>query len=110
MESNRKKFNVNELISTASTRRPSNFTDISFTSGSTKVTHGDEQYLNPLTKKPFSNKYYEILQKRKLLPAYDAKKKLHKLVNENQIIILQGETGSGKTTQVPQFLIELLPR
>jgi pre-mRNA-splicing factor ATP-dependent RNA helicase DHX15/PRP43 len=29
-----------------------------------------------------------------------------KLFNENQIIIIQGETGSGKTTQIPQFLLQ----
>ena len=27
-------------------------------------------------------------------------------INENDIVIICGETGSGKTTQVPQFLYE----
>jgi ATP-dependent RNA helicase DHX37/DHR1 len=27
-------------------------------------------------------------------------------INENEIVIISGETGSGKTTQVPQFLYE----
>lgn len=27
-------------------------------------------------------------------------------INENPIVIICGETGSGKTTQVPQFLYE----
>ena len=35
-----------------------------------------------------------------------AKQKLFQLLDENQVLILQGETGSGKTTQVPQFLLE----
>jgi pre-mRNA-splicing factor ATP-dependent RNA helicase DHX15/PRP43 len=61
---------------------------------------------NFLTGAPFSKTYYEILAKRKLLPAWDAKSKVINLVKENQILILQGETGSGKTTQVPQFLLE----
>jgi HrpA-like RNA helicase len=39
------------------------------------------------------------------LPAYDAKDKLLSLMAEYQTIILVGETGSGKTTQIPQFLI-----
>jgi len=62
--------------------------------------------INFLNDKPFSQKYYEILEKRKTLPAWDAKEKLFKLMEENQVLILQGETGSGKTTQVPQFLLE----
>lgn len=61
---------------------------------------------NFLNNKPYSKKYYDILAKRKELPAWDAREKLLKLVLENQILILQGETGSGKTTQIPQFLIE----
>lgn len=40
------------------------------------------------------------------MPAYDAKDKLLSLMAEYQTIILVGETGSGKTTQIPQFLIE----
>jgi HrpA-like RNA helicase len=46
------------------------------------------------------------LDTRKKLPAYDSKPKLLALLAEYQVIILVGETGSGKTTQIPQFLIE----
>lgn len=62
--------------------------------------------INFLTGEPFSKKYYDILEKRKKLPAWEAKESFLKLVKENQIIILQGETGSGKTTQIPQFLLQ----
>jgi pre-mRNA-splicing factor ATP-dependent RNA helicase DHX15/PRP43 len=62
--------------------------------------------LNFLTGKEYSKKYYEILEKRKVLPAWDQRQTLLKLVNDKQVLILQGETGSGKTTQVPQFLLE----
>lgn len=43
---------------------------------------------------------------RKLLPAYKARDELVKLINENQIVVVVGETGSGKTTQIAQFLNE----
>lgn len=40
------------------------------------------------------------------LPAYKVKNQLINLINENQVIIVIGETGSGKTTQLPQILYE----
>ncbi|CAI2387482.1 unnamed protein product [Moneuplotes crassus] len=66
----------------------------------------EEVHINPWTQCEYSSKYYEILEKRKELPVYEAYDTLIELVQENQIIILQGETGSGKTTQVPQFLLD----
>ena len=62
--------------------------------------------INKITGRPYSQRYYEILEKRKQLPVWEAHNTLLKLVEENQIVILQGETGSGKTTQVPQFLAQ----
>lgn len=61
---------------------------------------------NYLTGKPYSDNYYKILETRQKLPAYDSRQKLVELMQEYQVLILVGETGSGKTTQVPQFLIE----
>lgn len=61
---------------------------------------------NPWTGRSWSDKFYEILTKRKDLPAWQARQQVLDLVNEYQVMILQGETGSGKTTQVPQFLLE----
>ena len=65
-----------------------------------------EPKINFLNGKEYSQKYFAILEKRKSLPAFEAKETLKKLLEENQVVILQGETGSGKTTQVPQFIID----
>ena len=51
--------------------------------------------VNPWTFRPYSNKYYEILLKRKLLPVYEFKNALEKAVRDNQVVIVEGETGSG---------------
>ena len=40
------------------------------------------------------------------LPIYKFREELMNLIRDNQIIIMVGETGSGKTTQVPQYLHE----
>merc|ERR1719272_1127041 len=62
--------------------------------------------VNPLTEEPYSTRYYQILEKRRLLPAWEARKDFLKLIKRNQTVVLVGETGSGKTTQLPQFLLE----
>eukprot|EP00727_Mastigamoeba_balamuthi_P002088 m51a1_g11877 putative probable pre-mrna-splicing factor atp-dependent rna helicase-like (664) ;mRNA; r:566201-568737 len=40
------------------------------------------------------------------LPVYQHKEAILKAVEDNRIIVLVGETGSGKTTQVPQFMLD----
>ncbi|XP_013778446.1 ATP-dependent RNA helicase DHX8-like [Limulus polyphemus] len=47
-----------------------------------------------------------ILEQRQSLPIYKLKDELVKAVSENQILIVIGETGSGKTTQITQYLAE----
>ncbi|XP_023531681.1 DExH-box ATP-dependent RNA helicase DExH5, mitochondrial-like isoform X2 [Cucurbita pepo subsp. pepo] len=48
----------------------------------------------------------EMLEFRKKLPAYKEKDALLTTISQNQVIIISGETGCGKTTQVPQFILE----
>ena len=43
---------------------------------------------------------------RKTLPIYNMRDKLIQAVKDNQVIIIVGETGSGKTTQLTQYLHE----
>jgi ATP-dependent RNA helicase DHX37/DHR1 len=40
------------------------------------------------------------------LPIVSEEQSIMEMINERPVIILDGETGSGKTTQVPQFLYE----
>lgn len=74
--------------------------------GHSKEQNKEETKINPWTHTSYTSHYYDILKTRKQLPIWEAYDTLIKLVKENQIVILQGETGSGKTTQVPQFLLE----
>ncbi|GKA48665.1 probable pre-mRNA-splicing factor ATP-dependent RNA helicase DEAH2, partial [Tanacetum coccineum] len=53
---------------------------------------------NPWNGRPFSQRYYEIFEKRKTLPVWHQKEEFLKVLKENQTLILVGETGSGKTT------------
>src|SRR6056300_869077 len=63
--------------------------------------------VNPWTGKAYSSRYQSILQTRLKLPVYKSQSKLLEAVAANQIVVIEGETGSGKTTQIPQFLVEV---
>ena len=64
--------------------------------------------VNKWTGRTFSSTYHEIMRKRVLLPVFEFKDDLIHKVKNNQVVIIEGETGSGKTTQIPQFLLDML--
>ncbi|XP_073302560.1 probable pre-mRNA-splicing factor ATP-dependent RNA helicase DEAH2 isoform X4 [Primulina huaijiensis] len=64
--------------------------------------------INRWNGRAFSQRYYEILDKRKSLPVWHQKDEFFQALKANQALILVGETGSGKTTQIPQFVLEAI--
>ncbi|XWS36077.1 hypothetical protein CRYUN_Cryun20dG0053000 [Craigia yunnanensis] len=62
--------------------------------------------INKWNGRPYSPRYYEILEKRKTLPVWQQKEEFFQVLKANQTLILVGETGSGKTTQIPQFVLD----
>ena len=62
--------------------------------------------INPYTNKPFSQRYYTILAQRQKLPVWQQRDEFFEMLKKNQTIVLVGETGSGKTTQIPSMMIE----
>jgi len=48
----------------------------------------------------------EVQEARLRLPILAEEQQVMETINENPIVIVAGETGSGKTTQLPQFLYE----
>ncbi|KAI0791356.1 pre-mRNA-splicing factor ATP-dependent RNA helicase PRP43 [Abortiporus biennis] len=60
--------------------------------------------INPFTNQPFTAQYKRILESRKKLPVYTHMEEFYRMFNKSQILIMVGETGSGKTTQIPQFV------
>nr|CDJ91106.1 Single-stranded nucleic acid binding R3H and DNA RNA helicase domain containing protein [Haemonchus contortus] len=53
-----------------------------------------------------SNSSAEMLQQRKMLPAYRQRDDVLRAINDHKVVLITGGTGCGKTTQVPQFLLE----
>ncbi|KAK2965749.1 hypothetical protein RJ640_003287 [Escallonia rubra] len=57
--------------------------------------------------KSMAESAFEKLQDdRKTLPVYPYRDALLQAVNDHQVLVIVGETGSGKTTQIPQYLHE----
>ncbi|XP_047164014.1 probable pre-mRNA-splicing factor ATP-dependent RNA helicase DEAH2 [Vigna umbellata] len=62
--------------------------------------------INRWNARPYSQRYFDILEKRKTLPVWHQKEEFLQVLKDNQTLILVGETGSGKTTQIPQFVLD----
>ncbi|KAA8652508.1 hypothetical protein EYZ11_007678 [Aspergillus tanneri] len=67
-----------------------------------EVEDGD---VNPFNNRPFSSKYMSILNTRRDLPVHAQRDEFLQLYQRSQILVFVGETGSGKTTQIPQFVL-----
>lgn len=48
----------------------------------------------------------KMKEQREGLPAFGAKKIILDLLDSNRVLIVSGDTGCGKTTQVPQFILD----
>ncbi|KAF1817271.1 pre-mRNA-splicing factor ATP-dependent RNA helicase PRP43 [Eremomyces bilateralis CBS 781.70] len=60
---------------------------------------------NPITDRQLSQQYFNILQTRRGLPVHAQRDEFLALYQKSQILVFVGETGSGKTTQIPQFVL-----
>ncbi|XP_023734331.1 pre-mRNA-splicing factor ATP-dependent RNA helicase DEAH1 isoform X2 [Lactuca sativa] len=62
----------------------------------------EEEYEKAVAK----SAHEKLLADRKTLPVYPYRESLLKAVEDHQVLVIVGETGSGKTTQIPQYLHE----
>ncbi|XP_058752739.1 DExH-box ATP-dependent RNA helicase DExH7, chloroplastic isoform X2 [Vicia villosa] len=53
-----------------------------------------------------SQRYQDMLNFRATLPIATLKGDILQMLKENDVLVVCGETGSGKTTQVPQFILD----
>ena len=60
---------------------------------------------NPFNSKPLSREYFRILKTRRDLPVHAQRHEFLEMYQNTQILVFVGETGSGKTTQIPQFVL-----
>ena len=61
--------------------------------------------VNPFTGQKHSERYFSILKTRRDLPVHQQRDEFLQMYQKSQILVFVGETGSGKTTQIPQFVL-----
>ncbi|KAG7136453.1 pre-mRNA-splicing factor ATP-dependent RNA helicase like protein [Verticillium longisporum] len=60
---------------------------------------------NAFTGKEHTKKYFDILRTRRDLPVHKQRQEFLDKYHSTQILVFVGETGSGKTTQIPQYVL-----
>ena len=100
--------NVHPFTSNTRTKRASKV--IKF-NDSDEGDHVSEQLLkerNTVSYKSLKSRANDLLKMRETLPVYQHKSEIMSYIESNPVTVLIGETGSGKSTQIPQFILEQL--
>ncbi|XP_066541887.1 ATP-dependent DNA/RNA helicase DHX36 [Hoplias malabaricus] len=66
----------------------------------------DEELMSDFQTKKENPKYLDMLKFREKLPSYGMRRELVELIEANRVVVVSGETGCGKTTQVTQFILD----
>ncbi|GBG34645.1 ATP-dependent RNA helicase [Hondaea fermentalgiana] len=74
--------------------------------GHAKIDNGEEMRASQLRRKKTDAKYQAMLAARAKLPAHQHAIEVITELDQNQVVLISGETGCGKTTQVPQFILD----
>lgn len=70
---------------------------------------GDSQFASHLKSSEAASTFSKtksIREQREFLPAFAVREELMRTIRDNQVVVVVGETGSGKTTQLTQYLHE----
>lgn len=70
------------------------------------VEESNERLKSALLDKEKAEEYHKLYEMRLRLPAMKQREDILKAIQDNQVILVVGSTGCGKTTQVPQILLD----
>ncbi|KAL9106818.1 MAG: hypothetical protein Q9227_008240 [Pyrenula ochraceoflavens] len=62
--------------------------------------------MNPFTKKAYSANFFTLRDAAKLLPVSQNLPELLSTIDQHNVVVLVGEAGSGKTTQLPKAILQ----
>lgn len=105
---NKIKLNKEKELDRFNTILKNNQTNNSFYNVNNKnyLDYLESNYIKNVEKLKKNKNYQENIKIRNTLPAASYRETICNLINDNQIILISGETGCGKSTQVPQFILE----
>ncbi|XP_015113650.1 ATP-dependent DNA/RNA helicase DHX36 [Diachasma alloeum] len=66
----------------------------------------DKQLIDEQSDRESLDDYQRMLDFRSKLPSYKMREEILDLIHGNQVLVISGETGCGKTTQVAQFILD----
>lgn len=66
----------------------------------------DQSLLEDYKSKATLPDYGNMMKFRLKLPSYQKRSEILQLIRENQVVVISGETGCGKTTQIAQFILD----
>ncbi|KAF2012272.1 ATP-dependent RNA helicase A [Aaosphaeria arxii CBS 175.79] len=76
------------------------------TSGQSTPTSNNQSLRDLWHHKAAANSYQHMLQSRMNLPVFNFRESILATIDQNQVTIICGETGCGKSTQIPSFVLE----
>uniref|UniRef100_A0A8C9ZK22 RNA helicase n=1 Tax=Sander lucioperca TaxID=283035 RepID=A0A8C9ZK22_SANLU len=89
-----------------SNKRSGNILQLFPLDGSCDRTRASGRLNNGIPMVPRRRSPSELDSFRRSLPVHERQKEIIQLIRENKVVLVMGETGSGKTTQIPQFLLD----
>lgn len=98
---------VKEIIS-----RPSHYKrgktnrDLKKNLSADEILADDKKIVERFKSKTKDIKYVKMCQLRENLPAFNLKNNILNTVKSSQVVVISGETGCGKSTQIPQFILD----
>lgn len=73
---------------------------------SNQMMRDDLSFCSLLSKRQSSEHYRDMMKARESLPAWQMSQKILDAIASSQVTVISGETGCGKSTQTPQFILD----
>jgi HrpA-like RNA helicase len=75
-------------------------------SSNTSIAASNQMELNPFTNKAYSANFHTLYKIAQSLPVSQQIPRLLSTLQQNSVMVVVGETGSGKTTQLPKAILQ----